>query len=45
LDPITWARSLYPSYVLHWPDDGYYTAETCRHVINNVVNTDDVVVL
>jgi len=24
----------YPSYVLRWPDDGYYTAETCRHVVN-----------
>jgi len=25
---------MYPSYALRWPDDGCYTAETCRHVVN-----------
>ena len=31
---ITCAHYMYLSYALHWPDDGCYTAETCRHVAN-----------
>jgi len=28
------AHYMHPIYVLLWPDDGCYTAETCRHVVN-----------
>jgi len=28
-DPIECTRILYPVYVLQWPDDGCFTAETC----------------
>ena len=33
-DPIMCAHYTYPSYILRWPDDGCYTAETRRHVVN-----------
>jgi len=28
-DPIECTLILYLVYVLHWPDDGHFTAETC----------------
>ena len=33
-DPTTCAHDMYPSYVLRWPDNGSFTAETCRNIVN-----------
>jgi hypothetical protein len=28
------AHFMYLNIVLRWPEDGYYIAETCRHIVN-----------